>query len=55
VCSEERGGYRLEYRPAPRGTWRVVDSEGQNVTGYEYSDKAQALAVLDARAGQRND
>jgi hypothetical protein len=52
---EERGGYALQYRPAPHRTWRVLDSDGRSVTGYEYSDKAQALAVLDARAGQRND
>jgi putative DNA primase/helicase len=54
VCSEERGGYRLEYRPAPRGTWRVVDSEGRNVTGYEYPNEEQARDVLAAR-NSRND
>jgi hypothetical protein len=56
VCTvEERGGYALQYRPAPRGTWRVVDSEGRNVTGYEYANEEQARDVLDARAGRRND
>jgi hypothetical protein len=54
VCSEERGGYRLQYRPAPRGTWRVVDSGGQNVTGYEYANEEQARDVLAAR-NSRND
>jgi hypothetical protein len=55
VCTvEERGGYALQYRPAPHRTWRVVDSEGQNVTGYEYSNEEQARDVLAAR-NSRND
>jgi hypothetical protein len=49
---EERGSYRLEYQPNPRRTWRVLDSDGRSVTGYAYSVKAQALAVLAARGRQ---
>jgi hypothetical protein len=47
VVSE--GSYRLEYLPHPRRTWRVVDSEGQNATGYEYSNEAQARDALASR------
>jgi hypothetical protein len=57
VCTvEERGGYALQYRTAPHRTWRVVDSEGRNVTGYEHPNEAQARDVLEARGrNSRND